>query len=584
MILERLNLPDLLDDEMKELEVLEQKRKSLLKVVSLVSGGPESCIIEPARKNQCAKNISSAIEVGLTDKVMGDQTQSVMDSSEDGTFANNTNDLKTSPDIVRKTSGESSKAYNDNRGCGIVDNKISKNIQTHDVSNVSLSDMLNSSDEDTVNSCKEFPHVGLSLGTVSQTSLQSSSEIDSRNFKVGLFNTSTPLRIQAHTDKEENGTRGRSSEVIGSGKLKEVIVSTKHDSASKSVIRQTIENRLTQVPRISDEMEDVSEKTEAKNTKFKLVCVKEKRSTNIGEGAKVSGKVKKSLTNYERNRKEKNIGKHNQKKTADKGDTETSPGKTTDVKRKRTSSGNLSDSDDNCEYGSTQKKRKGIRRDRDFDPLSQNRNKDEPESNLNASKSKKDCSLKTKTISSSTLSKLKKFQFDESKSNILNGSMISEPCMTETLLSGCCWVNGDDRSDRKENLTNHNVSFEENAENVSGKSECASERQRSRIGTPSNENELEKSSESRTNAEELKTADTFEKPIVTSTKQSQKKNESPSWLVTLNKKFSSPSVTTSCTPFSSSVFSVNNDKDTDDDNFEDSNFLTKLQTVNRSKK
>lgn len=579
MILERLNLLDLLDDEMKELEMLEQKRKALSMVVGLVSGGSDGCSVEPARQEQSVDNASSVVEVRSVNQVNDKETQSVTDGSKEGKFANNDDEIKTSSD-VGKISAESTKANNEKSECEIVDNEISKNIQSHDISNVSLSDMFNSSDEDTLNSCKEFPHVGLSLGTVSQTSLQSSSELDPRNFKMGLFNTSTPLRIKAHTDKEEIGTRVKSREVEGSEKLKEVTASTKPVSAFKSVIRQTIENRLTQVPRISDETKDVKEKVEAKSTKSKLVCVKEKRSTNIGESANVSGKVKKSLTKYERNKKEKNI----ERKTADKGDTEISPEKITDVKRKRTSSDNLSDSDENCEYANTQKKRKGIRTDRDFDTLSQNTNKDESESNLNASKSNKNCFLKTKTISGSTLSKLKKFQFDESKSNILNGSVNSEPCMTETLLSGSCWVNANDRSDRRENLSNHNISFEENAESVSGKSECASEKQRSRIETSSFENDFEKILKSTTNAEELKTADTFQKPVVTSTKQSQKKNESPSWLVTLNKKFSSPSITTSCTPFSSSVFSVNDGKDTDDDNFEDSTFLTKLQTVNTIKK
>ena len=569
MILERLNLPDLLEDEMKHIQEIDQKRKSCaVETHQNVLQGHDNSSTDIKNKPHL---ITSSAQVGQTNDIVRSNETLVTTYSSTSAKANENNignGCANSEAPLDHYSQVNSKTLSETSAVETVPQFVTND--NDDLSNVSLSDMLNSSSDETINSCKELPRVGISLGLSSQISQQS--ELSSSNFKVLPSNASTPVR----PNKQQSGTKLMTSDNEN--------VNTAHssikDNNCKTVIRQTIENRLTQMPRMEvdkdgTERSNVAGLTEEKHAGgSKLICVKEKKKKNIGEGRAVSAKVRKAMSDIEKNRMTVDKQISNDKQV----DCDELLEKSTAYKRKkkRKKMEILSDASDDCE---------------DSDLLQKKQRKSEAEhdnnkqSNVIATASTKidRNDLKSKSVSESTLSKLKMFQFDESKSSILNSS--ASISLSKSLLSDTSLTNGNENTHDKQNVS-EKASFDKDVDNFERPRNKDFELEKRKVYAASEECLKDKNSQINMTTDIDKRSENVKESASGNSKLDQNNKNSPSWLVTLNKKFSSP-IINSCknSPSVTPTFCVNDDKGDDLDNidFEDSSFLTKLQTTNRSK-
>ncbi|XP_053383741.1 DNA helicase MCM9-like [Mercenaria mercenaria] len=587
MILERLNLPDLLEDEMRGIQELDHKSKSSVATKPPVNSYRQKCNTEIPGSQSDSSVINSNISVDKSTKnhANNDEEEKACGHSSSGKCDEDkrTDEVQrrsqTSPNVASVVNTKvTSETVLEHTG-GAHQHLFASGNQTHDISNISLSDMLNSSSDDTVNSCREFPHIGTSLGIVSQASHHCSAE-DSHNFKMLPANTSTPLRLRTPVHQQEDTSDKESdAQIEKDGKTQ---VTTNSKPCFKTVIRQTIENRLTQIPKKIhsdvDEEEytcDVTDKTEDNQVVSRLVCVKEKKLKNLGEYKKVSGKVKKVLSEIQKS-----------KKADVQIDNEKSSDNIVDVqklkegfKRKRKKKEILSDSSDDgkdtvlLEKRPKKTEKKLVKHDKD---------REESPASLTISNKADSDELKSKAVSNSTLSKLRKFQFDEAKSSALNKS--SGTSLSSSLLSGSLWTN-ENENDMNEKDHGLDVAKVDDNEKPTNKT---NQFQDERLCNTLNDNTKDKVNEklhinvNKSNEKDSEIASNVVSSAGLNSKSSQSKTESPSWLVALNKKFTSPKINTfQSSSFASPVFSVNEDKkdDLDDIEFEETSFLHKLQTA-----
>lgn len=549
MILERLNLQDILEEEMKQLKEIEARQKEVKASGKSLPVKPDENVVSPhvARIHRVTEN-----QIIQPDEHQSKENQSRTDppyqineqidhDNLSFKFVDNVNEIS-------------------KKQCGVKETGTSGNLDKVanaglNLSNVSLSDMLNSSGEDGAEMAPVFPVVGANLGAISQSSLNSSVVVNSRNFQVLPSNASTPLRSNKSSDKQAcqiKVAKEADEQQDDEGQIK----------GNPSVIQQTIQNRLTQatrkMPLVTTGTEDneLADDSVKRSAVAKLVCVKDKKSNQIGKFKTVSGKMKKALENIV---KETDIGSNSESGTGENDRIEHLSDFEDDLPRTKTKSRKreiVSDSDDNDNCSELDKNilvKKSKRR-------KQKENNESYNGSVTASKANHNKPEKffgdieatnspTKAVSNSTLSKLKRFQFDESKSSILSNSSFSEPIASSTSVTT-----------KNENNTR----------------------------TVANGQTLSYSSGMKVN--QTGNVQVEDQPVMTNvligTFDEQKKVspasvKSPAWLVTLNKKFASPVLTNNITNNSSApkpVFNVEVKSDELEDlELDDCGFLSKLK-------
>ncbi|XP_052272187.1 DNA helicase MCM9-like isoform X2 [Dreissena polymorpha] len=289
------------------------------------------------------------------------------------------------------------------------------------LTSVSLTDMLNSdhvsseTDNSRVQDTCELPAGHSNLDLLPQSS-------DVNSFNILPYNASTPAKNQIGVDRnfvrEFNGN--------------------KKAYGGKSKIRETIENRMTQDNMKQADGEDIngSDINTDKSNSFraKLICVKQAKHGIIGQGAIVKSKVKKGIQTFARAMKKES--KLRPIKNNDDADNVIVV-KAKQGKKKHTQ---IIDSEDDEDpyttYESTTKQSDaGIKR-RKFDP------KVNCPSTVKTINESHNYDVKSKVeISKATLLKLKQFQFDESHSSIFNSSICSDSSLSSIILSGTMWTN-----------------------------------------------------------------------------------------------------------------------------------------------
>ena len=203
MILERLDCPDLLEEEMKMLNNLQKLQKG--------SSLDRNSTSQTAR---LASSVSASVGTNAADASRVTSIQAKLSNVQ----------------TVHQNQNEPNNRH-------VIDQSEVAEVVNDDlhVSNVSLTDILNSSNESANDfagtAVDEFPRIGLSCGSFSQ----SQRSVHLQSFNVLSANASTPLR-KADTSNELEGKGAAQS----NDKEDE-------DNVKKTVIRQTIESRLTQV-------------------------------------------------------------------------------------------------------------------------------------------------------------------------------------------------------------------------------------------------------------------------------------------------------------------------------------------------
>jgi len=490
MILERLDCPDLLEEEMKMLNNWQKLQKG--------SSLDRNSTSQTARQTT---SVSASVDT-------------------------NAADVSRVTSIQAKLSNVQTVHQNQNKpNRGVIDQSEVTEVVNDDlhVSNVSLTDILNSSNESANDfagtAVDEFPRIGLSCGSFSQ----SQRSVHLQSFNVLPANASTPLR-KADTS---NGLEGKGA-AQSNDKEDE-------DSVKKTVIRQTIESRLTQVQTrdVAKAHVDVTEEKPKSDEGpgLKLVCVKDKKSKKIGESSKMSAKVKKTM---------KNMFDSCKKSTASSemivDDGTPFNGKETRVKKRKKEMAILSDSEEELENVNDNKRKK----DDGCSKLSKT------EATVNQHESGR----KSSDVSLSTLSKLKQFQFNESKSSLFNSSTNSDGSFTESILSGALWTETDKQTlsaleNKDENAENINrCANSKNNKRTDLETECdkgvkqtkMDSSQSAKLKQFSFKKVEEKSTDNKSNETPVESEDLSKAggKILSL----QPANKSPAWLSSINKKFS----------------------------------------------
>ena len=526
MILERLNLPDLLEEEKKNMEELAK-----LKISQRVN--PSEQKTSPCTRSEVnrttgiivertVENIGPASHVGLDsagDKVNDlvleiRATQQVPAAEKNpgktqGTENESRPHMKISDTVSKKTAGS---------------NQMNKSLNIHDVS---LTDMLNSSNEDeesvNVSSIIGSLRVGQTFSNATSESSLIGSNIQKKNLKSDLpSRTSTPIR--SHQDKNNIAdTDSRTIHVRGlfsSAKAENEEQATDQISIEKSAIRKTIENRLTQVSHRNN-LTDLS-KNSAESGKdlltsiegeHKLVCLTDKQAKKSKEykGKKLSSKLKNKLNSIAAGNKQQENSI-----SADKDDFgEENP--TVIRKRKRIAVIEDDDDTDNELDSVKDKKNAGSAKTDGDTPVSLKDKSDSSKSPKKVKQTKisvkdsaqvkhvaKDANDKvsgvgTKAseprskVSKSTLSELEKFAFDDSRSDRSSSgeSFMSNTSLTTSMMSGSLWLTDKTGAKTtemsKSEVVNNSIDFV-NVENNNSKATASISEMASNLPESVNEN------------------------------------------------------------------------------------------------
>ena len=492
MILERLNLPDLLEEEKKNLQELEklkesqktnptaQKKypcirseinrttgiivertiediKSVNHVEANVSNVPKS--IPPSDYKETEKMISESKQVKVTD---GESNQHIRASqiTSKTTTTDRTGNLRASQ-ITGKTDHPN----------------MDKSLNIPDVS---LTEMLNSSNEDedpvNVSSIIGSLRVGQSLTDVASQSSVIGSGIQERNTKSDIpSRTSTPIRPQS-----SGSSLHIPANKITASKCQQSLASTYNGpqanidsmtNSEKSAIRKTIENRLTQVnyrntvsEQTKNEMDSNNDFLTAIDGEHKLICVTDKQAKKSKEkaGKKLSSKLKQKL-NIDASKDKQAVEEESRNNDFKESDDFEAVEKPIVVGRKRKRIAIIDDDDDDddnetsktnkikgkmTKYETEAQKHSKLKCDSDKRRKASNCKKSEKdtENNLKESNSgnkelnkSTDLSTPGSAVSNKTLSKLQKFAFDDSRSSS-SDSFLSNTSLTSSMLSGSLWI------------------------------------------------------------------------------------------------------------------------------------------------
>ena len=476
MILERLNLQELLEEEKKNLEELEklktsqrsnppkQKSPCIRSEVNRTTGIIVERTIENIDPNHHTSVDSAAEKVpDLASKLRNSQLVSKTDTEPDKeqhTEANSKPNI--SSELVSKTP--------------LNGKQMNKSLNIQDVS---LTDMLDSSIEDEDNANVSSIVGSLCVGSTYTNTSQSSFVNQKSNMKSSVpSKTSTPIRshqdknIKVNPNVKSGGTRGLFSSTEENRPLDppDENQAANKIRTEKSTVRKAIENRLTQVTHRSYPNELSKDGSEANHDflasiegEHKLICVTDKQAKKSKEnsGKKLASKLKQKLNALASGKKQDD----NSNMQIDKDDFEE---ENPIVGRKRKRMAVIEDDDDDI-----------------FDSINSTKNEDSmkvdraaPESSKAKGGVGKHGKSKTKPskpavkhksegisaniwssddsvppsnrrdpedsskVSKSTLSKLQKFAFDDSRSDrsASSDSFESNSSVSSSMLSGSLWL------------------------------------------------------------------------------------------------------------------------------------------------
>ena len=526
MILERLNLPDLLEEEKKNLQELEKLKesqktnpiaqrkspcirseinrttgiivertiediKSINHVEADVSNVPES--IPPSDYKETEKKISENKQVKVTD---GESNHPIRASqiTSTTTTTDGTGNLLASQ-ITSKNPGKTDHPNMD---------------KSLNIPDVSLTEMLNSSNEDedavNVSSIIGSLRVGPTFTDLASQSSVIGSNVQERNGKSDQVpsRTSTPMRPQSG-----GSSMHIPANKIPSSKDQQSLASTYNgphantDSVTnpeKSAIRKTIESRLTQVnyrttvsEQSKNEMDSNNDFLTAIEGEHKLICVTDKQAKKSKEnaGKKLSSKLKQKL-NIAASKDKQAVEEESRNNDFKESDDFEAVEKPTVVGRKRKRIAIIDDNDDDdddnetsktnkikgkmdkskteahkhlklkCESDKRRKAPKCKKNEKDIE----NNPKESDSGNKELNKST-DVSTSGSAVSNKTLSKLQKFAFDDSRSSS-SDSFLSNTSLTSSMLSGSLWIpdKRSGKSSQNSDLDNGNDgSVQENLKN-----------------------------------------------------------------------------------------------------------------------
>ena len=629
MILERLNLPDLLEDEINALEELKKKRAEGVPRKRQESGVITSKAT--SKRQNVTVNIryikrddTQSEDQVISETVNGDDSGAVSDRIINNykQFSGKTKDTdsrkadkRDSNEIFENSNTEDSNT-NDHTPEKVGKMKNKSENQCNDtetnslmnVGDVSLTDLLDScqepEEERDVSSIIGSLRVGSTPGDYCSQSTQENLVISSTKIDRAMelpSKTSTPINKKFNfKTKKKNDTDAN----VDTLPDKDLLTDKKSNEQKQSVIHKTIENRIifsTQRQQTEKRVDTRKEKKVKKDRKegyssddelspivkssrARLVCIKDKKSTNIGEGPSSSGMPASRRKGIENVLKKKPAD--DLKNTLE----EHKPDKSNEGRKKKRSSSSDNDKHLSNKTSAPEKENTAVTLNRDTD------------------KSK---SAAKSNISSTTLTKLKKFQFDESKSRIFSGSdssgiSDSSISLTDSMISGNLWTNENDtgsgvsqKSLHKENEIPLLSNKTENGtkESANNKKETDGDKLRKfgfkrKIDTVEKVIELKSENENVINTKTDLSAQVVSSQTFTEStgqlESSKSEKKGPSWLATLKAKFSSPVLNFSvskATEKKSSAYNGSHGNDVDDDlddiDFDGSDFLS---TLNKSKR
>ena len=525
MILERLNLQDLLEEEKETLLELEKLKESQKSNPPAQKKSPctrseinktTGILVERTIENIKSVNHSD-VEVSNVSKCLpesesNENDKDLSESNQVQVIDGKSNYVRASQ-ITSKTStkneiGQLPASQITNRNAGKKDKpNMDKSLNIQDVS---LTEMLNSSNEDenpvNVSSIIGSLRVGQSLTDVASQSSLAGSSIQERTLKSDVpSRTSTPIRPHSGGGKlsapPNKAPTSKSQLSLASTYNGPKSNTDSLDNQGKSAIRKTIENRLTQVnykstvsEQSKSEMNMDSDILTAIEGEHKLICVTNKQAKKSKEkaGKKLSSKLKEKLNIAISKDKETVGNERRDNNNFDENDDFEAAETTSTFGRKRKRIAVISDDDDDNVETSKINKMKNKMNQKDERTLKQSKSKsnsdkrrkvskcnqsekDSKSSPKETSKSKEELDESTNdstpgsAVSKKTLSKLQKFAFDESKSSS-SDSFLSNTSLSSSMLSGSLWIS-DDKSGKSSQKTDSGVDnkgsvLKENVKNI----------------------------------------------------------------------------------------------------------------------
>ena len=479
MILERLNLQELLEEEKKNLEELEKLKTSQR------SNPPKQK--SPGAKSEVNRTTGIIVERTIENIDHNNHTSVVSGAEKTPDFVSKIRNSQlvsqtdTEPDKEQHTEADSKPNISPEnlRKKPLGNKQVNKSLNIHDVS---LTDMLDSSIEDDENANVSSIVGSLCVGSTytnlsSQASFASTNNQKS-NMKLSVpSKTSTPIRT--HKDKNtkvnpnfnSSGTRG----LFSSTEENRPLVPPDENQAAnkirteKSTVRKAIENRLTQVNHRSNPTEPSMDGSEANHDflstiegEHKLICVTDKQAKKSKEnsGKKLASKLKQKLNALASGKKQDDNNMQ-----IDKDDFE-EENPIVGRKRKRTAVIEDDDDDDIFDSINTTKNEDSMKVNRAGPESLKGRGVGKPRKGktkpskpavkhnseeVSANKRPSDDSVPPtgrrdtengSNISKSTLSKLQKFAFDDSRSDksASSDSFESNSSLSSGMLSGSLWL------------------------------------------------------------------------------------------------------------------------------------------------
>ena len=480
MILERLNLQELLEEEKKNLEELEKLKTSqrsnppkpkspgVKSEVNRTTGIIVERTIENIDHNHHTSADSAAEKSpDFVSKIRNSQLVSKTDTEPDKeqhTEADKKPNI--SSELVSKTP--------------LNDKQMNKSLNIHDVS---LTDMLDSSIEDEENANVSSIVGSLCVGSTNTNLSSQASFVSTINQKSNMKSsvpskTSTPIR--SHQDKNikvnPNFKSGGSRGLFSSTEENRPLVPPDENQAAnkirteKSTVRKAIENRLTQVNPRSNPTEPNRDGSEANHDfltaiegEHKLICVTDKQAkkSKVNSGKKLASKLKQKLNAIASGKKQND----NSNMQPDKDDFEE---ENPIVGRKRKRMAVIEDDDDDIfDSINTTKNEDSMKVNRAPPESSKAKggvskngkgkaqpskpavkhNSEEVRANIRSSDDSVPPTDSRDTedgakVSKITLSKLQKFAFDDSRSDrsASSDSFVSNSSLSSSMLSGSLWL------------------------------------------------------------------------------------------------------------------------------------------------
>ena len=527
MILERLNLQDILEEEKRNLLELEKLKVSQ-------KSNPTVQKQSPCTRSEINRTTGIIVERTIENiKSVNHSTVDVSKESEgllESDLPVKLTDADSSEGNQKQiTDGKSNHVRASQIGSGHLPATQATNItadkmtkpnmdKSLNIQDVSLTEMLNSSseDEDPVNVSSIIGSlcVGQSLTDVASQASLVGSNVQETNMKANVpSKTSTPIRPHS-SGKNVSFPTNKPSTSKSQLSLASTYNGPKSNTDSlenqeKSAIRKTIENRLTQVNYKSALTEQSRSEADTNNDlitaiegEHRLICVTDKHAKKSKEksGKKLSSKLKEKL-NIAADKDKVSVDMEQRGNAFEEND-DFETADTTNAGRKRKRINVIDDSDDEYDKESDKssktkdqinRKDKETMRHSNAKPKSDKRRKVDKseESSKDSQSTSKESGKSYETfnessndstpalvVSKKTISKLQKFAFDDSRSSS-SDSFLSNTSLSSSMLSGSLWISND-KTGKPSQKTDSGVDNEENEDkNVTTKrrktEKCSSE-------------------------------------------------------------------------------------------------------------